>query len=128
MKKQKFSYHFTPAFITSNFVPLIVVLYGEDDKKLIDFEYKMWNVLQVCSLKKELEEEVLLKELIIDISQTHECEDYIFMYGETKGVDGSILKSIISEENTMYATASDLAQREHLKKVLDEFERMVPDL
>ena len=41
---------------------------------------------------------------------------------------GAISKSILSEENTMHADTSKLAQRDNIKKVLDEFERMVPDL
>lgn len=125
MKKQNFSYHFTPAAITSNFVPLIVILYGKEDINLEDFEYKMWNVLQVCSIDAQ---EEALEELIIEFSETYECEDYIFVYGDTKSVKGAISKSILSEENTMHADTSKLAQRDNIKKVLDEFERMVPDL
>jgi len=125
MKKQNFSYHFTPAAITSNFVPLIVILYGKEDINLEDFEYKMWNVLQVCSIDAQ---EEALEELIIEFSETYECEDYIFVYGDTKSVKGAISKSILSEENTMHADTSQLAQRDNIKKVLDEFERMVPDL
>jgi len=125
MKKQNFSYHFTPAAITSNFVPLIVILYGKEDINLEDFEYKMWNVLQVCSIDAQ---EEALEELIIEFSETYECEDYIFVYGDTKSVKGAISKSILSEENIMHADTSQLAQRDNIKKVLDEFERMVPDL
>jgi len=125
MKKQNFSYHFTPAAITSNFVPLIVILYGKEDIHLEDFEYKMWNVLQVCSIDAQ---EEALEELIIEFSETYECEDYIFVYGDTKSVKGAISKSILSEENIMHADTSQLAQRDNIKKVLDEFERMVPDL
>ncbi len=125
MKKQNFSYRFTPAAITSNFVPLIVILYGKEDMNLEDFEYKMWNVLQVCSIDAH---EEALENLIIEFSETYECEDYIFVYGDTKSVKGAISKSILSEENTMHADTSKLAQRDNIKKVLDEFERMVPDL
>ncbi|MBL1243229.1 MAG: hypothetical protein COA39_002340 [Sulfurimonas sp.] len=125
MKKQNFSYHFTPAAITSNFVPLIVILYGKEDINLEDFEYKMWNVLQVCSIDAQ---EEALEKLIIEFSETYECEDYIFAYGDTKSVKGAISKGILSEENTMHADTSKLAQRDNIKKVLDEFERMVPDL
>ncbi|MDF1883025.1 hypothetical protein JHD49_03650 [Sulfurimonas sp. SAG-AH-194-C21] len=126
MKKQKFSYHFTPAGITSNFVPLIVILYGKDDSNLEDFEYKMWNVLQICSLDSE--ESELLKELIIDISETYECEEYIFMYGNIKSVKEEVFKGIVAECNVVKADLSEITQKQNIKNVLDEFEKMVPDL
>ncbi len=126
MKKQNFSYHFTPAAITSNFVPLIVILYGNEKISLTDFEYKMWNVLQVCSLEED--ESTLLKELIIDISETYECEEYIFMYGDIESVKVSVFKGIVAEYNVLNADISEMSQKQNIKNTLDEFEKMVPDI
>ncbi|CAI6161709.1 MAG: hypothetical protein SPLUMA2_SPLUMAMAG2_00991 [uncultured Sulfurimonas sp.] len=126
MKKQNFSYHFTPAAITSNFVPLIVILYGKKDINFEDFEYKMWNVLQICSLEED--ESTLLKELIIDVSETYECEEYIFMYGDIKSVNASVFKGIVAEHNVVNADISEMSVKQNIKNTLDEFEKMVPDL
>ncbi|SFV68384.1 hypothetical protein MNB_SM-4-1395 [hydrothermal vent metagenome] len=126
MKKQNFSYHFTPAAITSNFVPLIVILYGKKDINFEDFEYKMWNVLQICSLEED--ESTLLKELIIDVSETCECEEYIFMYGEAKSVNTSVFKGIVAELNVVNADITEMSVKQNIKNTLDEFEKMVPDL
>ncbi len=126
MKKQKFSYHFTPAAITSNFVPLVVILYGKHDINLEDFEYKMWNILEVCSLEKD--ESELLKDLIIDISETYECEEYIFMFGDIKSVKEAVFKGMIAEFNVVKADMSEITQKQNIKDVLDEFEKMVPNL
>lgn len=126
MKQNNFKYYFTPAAITSNFVPLIVILYAKQEIDLVDFEYKMWNTLQISSFTKE--ESAQLKELIIEISESNECEEYIFMYAETKELDKGTLEGVIPEENTMYASKETLQNRDNLKKVLDEFEKMVPEL
>jgi hypothetical protein len=126
MKKQNFSYHFTPAAITSNFVPLIVILYGKEKISLTDFEYKMCNVLQVCSLEED--ESTLLKELIIDVSETYECEEYIFMYGDIESVKASVFKGIVAEYNVLKADISEISQKQNIKNTLDEFEKMAPDL
>ncbi|HIC12989.1 MAG TPA: hypothetical protein EYO75_06425 [Sulfurimonas sp.] len=126
MKKQNFSYRFTPAAITSNFVPLIVILYGNEKISLTDFEYKMWNVLQVCSLEED--ESTLLKELIIAISETYECEEYIFMYGDIESVKASVFKGIVAEYNVLNADISEMSQKQNIKNTLDEFEKMVPDI
>ncbi len=126
MKKQNFSYHFTPAAITSNFVPLIVILYGKKDINFEDFEYKMWNVLQICSLEED--ESRLLKELIIDVSETYECEEYIFMYGDIESVKASVFKGIVAEYNVLKADISEMSVKQNIKNTLDEFEKMVPDL
>ncbi|RUM63138.1 MAG: hypothetical protein DSZ04_06225 [Sulfurimonas sp.] len=126
MKKQKFSYHFTPAAITSNFVPLVVILYGKHDINLEDFEYKMWNILEVCSLEED--ESELLKDLIIDISETYECEEYIFMFGDIKSVKEAVFKGMIAEFNVVKAEMSEITQKQNIKDVLDEFEKMVPNL
>ncbi|HIP20882.1 MAG TPA: hypothetical protein EYG70_07140 [Sulfurimonas sp.] len=123
MTQDNFSYHFTPAGFISNFTPLVVILYGNEKVDLNDFEYKMWNVLQVCAFKKV--ESELLKELIINISETHECEEYIFMYGDTAEAD---LSGIIAEKNIYEANTLKLKNRKNLKKVLDEFERIAPEL
>jgi len=123
MTQDNFSYHFTPAGFISNFVPLVVILYGKKDVSLNDFEYKMWNVLQISSFKNS--ESNLLKELIINISESHECEEYIFVYGDTEGINFS---GLTAENNVYNATALELENRNHLKKVLDEFEKMAPEL
>ena len=123
MTQDNFSYHFTPAGFISNFTPLVVILYGNEKVDLNDFEYKMQNVLQVCAFEKV--ESELLKELIINISETHECEEYIFMYGDTAEAD---LSGIIAEKNIYEANTLKLKNRKNLKKVLDEFERIAPEL
>lgn len=121
--QHSFKYHFTPAGFISNFTPLIVILYGKEDLDLIEFEYKMWNVLQVSSFKGE--ENTLLKELIVNISEANECQEHIFMYGYTLGVD---LSGIITERNIYEASTLELKKSDNLKKVLDEFEKMAPEL
>ena len=121
--QHNFSYHFTPAGFISNFTPLVVILYGKEDVDLTEFEYKMWNVLQVCSFEEE--ENALLKELIVNISEKNECEEYIFMYGDTLGAN---LSGIIAERNIYKADALELKKSDTLKKVLDEFEKMSPEL
>ncbi len=123
MTQDNFSYHFTPAGFISNFTPLVVILYGNETVDLNDFEYKMWNVLQVCAFDKV--ESKFLKELIVNISETHECEEYIFMYGDTQELD---LSGVIAEKNVYKADALELKSTENLKKVLDEFEKMAPEL
>ena len=123
MTQDSFSYHFTPAGFISNFTPLVVILYANEKVDLNDFEYKMWNVLQVCAFEKG--ESELLKELIVNISETHECEEYIFMYGDTAEAD---LSGIIAEKNIYEANTLELKNRKNLKKVLDEFEKMAPEL
>ena len=42
---RKLYYHFTPADIASNFVPLVVILHEEGRAEVTNFEHKMWNVL-----------------------------------------------------------------------------------
>jgi len=126
MKKQKFTYHFTPAAITSNFVPLVVIVYVKKDTVLVDFEYKMWNTLQVSCVDKTQEE--LLKELIIEYSESCECEEYVFGYGDIKSLKIAISEGVISLKNTVYADMSEHRDTEKLKQTLNQFEKMVPEL
>jgi len=86
----------------------------------------MWNVLQVCSLEED--ESTLLKELIIAISETYECEEYIFMYGDIESVKASVFKGIVAEYNVLNADISEMSQKQNIKNTLDEFEKMVPDI
>jgi hypothetical protein len=115
---RKLHYHFTPASIISNFIPLVVVLHSEKTTDALHFEYKMWNVLTPlddfknedgvsCWLGKEgdfgLQE--LLQKLIKKIAQEHECEDHIYMYGSFMGGYAAILHGMLCNANAVYAYA-----------------------
>lgn len=123
MKERKLIHHFTPSAITSNFVPLIVIVHAKEVKELNDLEYKIWNVLQVCSYSEN--EKEFLRELVLETAETYECEEYIFMYGDVKEVLLAEFQGLISKENSIYADSVEISK---LKKVLDEFEKMVPEL
>jgi hypothetical protein len=114
-KKRKLFYRFTPAAFASNFVPLIVVLHGEE-AEAPHFEYKMWNVLTpLGDVAGEMSGTVwlgekddfyvrdLLQELIGKIADEYECEDHIYLYGSGMGGYGAIMHGILSKANTVYA-------------------------
>ncbi|WP_297440603.1 hypothetical protein [Sulfurimonas sp.] len=129
---QKLFYHFTPASIVSNFVPLIVILHNDDISEIVNFEYKMWNILTPLRNLDDKEnsffEEDLLQKLITDIAQEYECEDHIYLYGSSIGGYEAILQGIKCQANAVTIDFCPESGDEHyqLKKVLDMFERMVP--
>jgi len=77
-------YHFTPASIISNFTPLIVILHDNEKSELKDFEYKMWNTLQVIypKSKETPSKKLFLEKLIKKIAEDAEVEQYIYTYGD----------------------------------------------
>jgi len=114
--KRKLFYRFTPAAIASNFVPLVVVLHGEGGAVAPNFEYKMWNVLTPlddfgyenrgsCWLgeKGDFFVKDLLQKLIYEIAEEYECEDHIYLYGNSMGGYGAILHGILCKANAVYA-------------------------
>ena len=115
--QRKLYYHFTPGGVTSNFVPLIVIL--DDESEVSNFEYKMWNVLRPidhfgddnkgsCWLgeKGDFFVKELLQKLIHTIAQEYECEDHIYLYGNAIGGYSAILHGILCNANAVYAHAA----------------------
>lgn len=99
---QKLFYRFTPAAVVSNFVPLVVVLHGEENTKAINFEYKMWNMLTPLDYI-EYEHKDLLQELIKQIAEEYDCEDHIYLYGGyTTGGYRAILHGILCKANAVF--------------------------
>ncbi len=112
---RKLFYRFTPAAVVSNFVPLVVILHGEEKMDALHFEYKMWNVLTPldnfgvenrgsCWLGENGDFFVkdLLQKLIQQISEEYECEDDIYLYGSSIGGYGAILHGILSKANAVF--------------------------
>jgi hypothetical protein len=123
--KRKLFYRFTPAVIASNFVPLIVNLdeIGRDEAR--NFEHKMWNVLTpIDNFESEnrgsfwLGEKGnffvkdLLQKLIHEIAEEYECEDHIYLYGNSMGGYGAILHGILCKANAVYAHAPHIRLQE----------------
>lgn len=112
---RKLYYHFTPAAVISNFIPLVVILHGEEITDALHFEYKMWNVLTPldnfgdegkasCWLgeKGDFYVKDLLQKLIKQIAEEYECEDHIYMYGNSTGGYGAILHGILCKANAVF--------------------------
>ncbi|MDP3021874.1 MAG: hypothetical protein Q8N32_01430 [Sulfuricurvum sp.] len=99
---QKLYYRFTPAAVVSNFIPLVVVLNDEKKAHSSDFEYKMWNILTPMHIHGD-ENKELLQKLIKQIAQEHECEEHIYVYGNSTGGYGAILHGILSKANAVFA-------------------------
>jgi len=115
---RKLFYRFTPAAFVSNFAPLLVVLHDEGKVEASHFEYKMWNVLTPldnfgyenrgsCWLgeKGDFFVKDLLQKLIKQITEEYECEDHIYLYGNSMGGYGAILHGILCNANAVYAHA-----------------------
>jgi len=115
---RKLYYRFTPAAFISNFAPLLVLLHNEEKPEANHFEYKMWNVLTPidnfaydnsasCWLgeKGDFFVKDLLQELIKQIADKYECEDHIYLYGNSMGGYGAILHGILCKANAVYAHA-----------------------
>ena len=118
--KRKLFYRFTPAALVSNFIPLVVVL----DDQAINFEYKMWNVLTpLYTYEKDL-----LLELIKQIVEEYECEDYIYLCAVQEGnknIEDFVEQCKKEGINIQLYFCPNLDQ-DGLKKVLDKLERMTP--
>jgi hypothetical protein len=112
---RKLFYRFTPAAVVSNFVPLVVILHGKEKTDALHFEYKMWNVLTPIDNfgydnrgsywlgeKGDFFVKDLLQELIKQISEEYECEDDIYLYGNSIGGYGAILHGILCKANAVY--------------------------
>ncbi len=102
-QQRKLYYRFTPAKLVSNFVPLVVIL----DTEATHFEYKMWNVLTPLDTfnyeKGDLFLKDLLQKLIQQIADQYECEDHIYLYGNSMGGYGAILHGILCKANAVFA-------------------------
>ena len=117
-------YRFTPAAITSNFVPLVVIL---DDEKMagdIYFEYKMWNILTPTlrlDNKEDFAFENLLQKLIHQIAEDYECEEHIYLYGSSSRGYEAILQGILCKVNAVFAHTDDIkiAQISNLSNLLN---------
>jgi len=137
---RKLFYRFTPAAFASNFVPLIVILHGEDKSEAVNFEYKMWNVLTPiddfgyedsgsCWLgeKGDFFVKDLLQELIEQIAEEYECEEHIYLYGNSTGGYGAILHGILCKANAVYANVPHIRvpQTSNADKKMKEFYRAI---
>jgi len=113
---RKLFYRFTPAAFASNFVPLVVILDEKEKAEALNFEYKMWNVLTpiddfghensgACWLgdKEDFFVKDLLQKLIEKIADEYECEDHIYLYGNSAGAYGAILHGILCKANAVFA-------------------------
>lgn len=100
-QNRKLYYRFTPAAVVSNFVPLVVILHGEEKPEVLHFEYKMWNVLTPID-DFRYENKDLLQELIKQIAEEHECEEHIYLYGSSTGSYGAILLGILCNANAVF--------------------------
>ena len=117
--KRKLFYRFTPAAIASNFVPLVVVLHGEENEEAMNFEYKMWNVLTpIDSFECNKE---LLQELIRQIAEDYECEDHIYLYGSSMRGYEAIAHGIYCKANAVFATVSRASDLSNLLNPNDSF-------
>ncbi len=113
--KRKLFYRFSPATLISNFVPLIVILDEKSKDEIAHFEHKMWNVLKPIDNygyknrgsswlgeHGDFFVKDLLQELIHEISEEYECEDHIYLYGNSIHGYGAILHGILCKANAVY--------------------------
>lgn len=126
-QNRKLFYHFTPPAFVSNFIPLVIVL----DDNVLNFEYKMWNVLTpLYNVKQEdrTSDQSLLQELIKHISQEYECEDYIYLcaIGEHDKNIENFVEQCKKEGINIQLYFCPNVDKDGLKKLLDKLERMTP--
>ena len=104
--QQKLYYHFTPAAVSSNFVPLVIIFNNVDRPKITNFEYKMWNILTPLYFTGDSDEiftrKELLESLITQVVEEYECEDHIYLYGNRMGGYEAILHGILCKANALY--------------------------
>ena len=126
VSQEKLFYHFTPAAISSNFIPLLVVLDFQTRPQVTDFEYKMWNILTPI-INFENDNKDLLQILTDKIADEYECEDHIYVYGSYDAV----LHIALSKVNTVHAYTKQIKklgnESRNLKNVLDFFERVASE-
>ena len=111
----KLFYHFTPAAIASNFVPLIVILSSKESSQTLNFEYKMWNVLTIVDNftyenKDDISLHKLLQNLILQVAEDNDCEDHVYLYGSAEQGYGAIVHGILASANAVYA---DITSKEN---------------
>lgn len=115
------AYQFTPASMASNFVPLVVVLGDKEGAEAKEFEYKMWNILRPVvefgyeyrgsfssGEKGDSFVKDLLQTLIRQISEEHDCEEHIYLYGSGRGGYAAILQGVLCKANAVYAHTSGM--------------------
>ena len=109
---QKLYYHFTPAAIGSNFIPLIVILSDEKDE-VRHFEYKMWNVLtlELHFTKEDVSLQNLIQTLIEEIADAHECEEHIYMYGSGESAYAALYYGALCSVNAVYANTPSFTHK-----------------
>jgi len=97
-------YHFTPAALISNFVPLVVILDDALKDKVLHFEYKMWNVLTIVleDPSQGQRDQNVIQNLIAEICEGYECEEHLYLYGRGKYGVCAIIQGIISDANALY--------------------------
>lgn len=99
---EKLLYNFTPAAFISNFAPLIVILHSEEELELMNFEYKMWNIITVQESVANNNQE-LLQNLIKQTAEEYECEEHIYFYGSGISGHGAVLQGVLCKANAVYA-------------------------
>ncbi len=109
---EKLLYNFTPAAFVSNFVPLVVILHAKEELELIQFEYKMWNVLTIEESVAKRNRE-LLQRLIEEIAEEYECEEHIYLYGNNMAGHDAILQGVLCEANAVYANNPNIKYEEN---------------
>ncbi|PHS38341.1 MAG: hypothetical protein COB07_08605 [Sulfurovum sp.] len=132
---RKLYYRFTPAPFFSNFAPLLVVLHDEGKAEANHFEYKMWNILTpldnfeyanngTCWLGEEDDFFVkdLLQKLIKQFAEKLECEDHIYLYGNSMGGYGAILHGILCKANAVYAESPCIILQEKHDTISKEYD------
>jgi len=128
---QKLYYKFTPAALLSNFVPLVIIL----DEEQSHFEYKMWNVLTPIENFKyenngtrwlggedDFYVKNLLQKLIEQYADELECEDHIYLYGNSMGGYGAILHGILCHANAVYADSPHITLQDKHDTVSKEYD------
>ena len=124
--QEKLFYYFTPAAISSNFIPLLIVLDFQTRPQTRNLEYKMWNILTPI-INFEDNTKDLLQKLIYKIADEYECEDHIYVYGSYEAV----LHAKLCKVNTVYAYTKQTKiiahENTNLKNVLDFFERVASE-
>jgi|GEM_PF-1780842 len=124
--KEKLYYRFTPTLISSNFIPLIVILQDVDEELRLNFEYKMWNVLTPLYDKKAPKED-LLKELIEKILQECEVEEHLYICGDSSMSYETMYYGTQCHANAIYIEASQPVLQKSLLATLEKGAGEFPD-